>query len=152
MYGEWHLVENFSKCLLDVESKWSATKREILDWILVLEKWQQYLVGKPFDIVTDHATLQVFTYPTLNGRQTYWVESLADFEPTFVFSKGKLHLASDTLSRLPALITSLVNNTLALQEAVHLAQSNSFDWEFNHFKQLEVTLNIKFYSTLNITN
>ena len=50
-------MEYFSKHLSDVESKQSATKREMLGCILALEKWRLYLVGKPFDAVIDHASL-----------------------------------------------------------------------------------------------
>ena len=120
----------------------------MLGCILALEKWRPYLVGKPFDIVTDHASLQFFTsQQKLNRRQTRWVESLADFEPTFVFRKGKLHLAPDALSRLPALNAAHVSNGLALQEAVRLAQSDSSDQEFNHFKQLAMTSSSDFQFT-----
>ena len=54
-------------------------------------------------------------------QSTCWVESLADFEPSFNFKKVKLYLAPDTLPRLPALNASWLSNGLALQEAVHLA-------------------------------
>ena len=56
--GAWHPVKYFSKRLSEVESRWSATEREMLGCILALEKWRPYLVGQPFDIVTDHASLQ----------------------------------------------------------------------------------------------
>ena len=49
----------------------------------------------------------------------HWVESLADFEPTFAFRRGKLHLAPDGLFKLHAFNFALINNKLALQEAVH---------------------------------
>ena len=50
-------MEYFSKCLSDVESKWSVTEREMLGCIAGLEKWRPYLFGKPFDVVTDHTSL-----------------------------------------------------------------------------------------------
>ena len=44
----WHLVEYFSKRLNEIESRYSATEREMLDCILAMECWYPYLVGTPF--------------------------------------------------------------------------------------------------------
>ena len=51
----WHPVEYFSKRLNDTESRYSATEREILGCILAMEHWHLYLVGRAFDVLTDHA-------------------------------------------------------------------------------------------------
>ena len=58
--------------------------------------------------------------------------------------KGKLHLALDALPRLPAFNAAYVKNRLTLQEALHLAQFDSFNQEFNYLKQLAVTLSSGF--------
>ena len=50
----WHLVEYFSKRLNDTESKYSATEREMLGCILAMERWRPYLVGRAFDVLTNH--------------------------------------------------------------------------------------------------
>ena len=50
----WHPVEYFSKSLSDTESRYSATECEILGCILAIEHWHPYLVGRVFDILTDH--------------------------------------------------------------------------------------------------
>ena len=55
-YGNvWHLVEYFSKRLNDTESRYSAAEHEILVCILIMERWYPYLVGRAFDVLTDHA-------------------------------------------------------------------------------------------------
>ena len=51
----WHPVEYFSKRLNDTESRYSATEREMLGCILAMERWRPYLVGRAFDVLTDHA-------------------------------------------------------------------------------------------------
>ena len=51
----WHPVEYFSKRLNDTESRYSATEREMLGCILAVEHWRPYLVGRAFDVLTDHA-------------------------------------------------------------------------------------------------
>ena len=55
-YGDiWHPVEYFSKRLNYTESRYSATDREMLGCILAMERWCPYLVGKAFDVLTNHA-------------------------------------------------------------------------------------------------
>ena len=51
----WHLIEYFSKRLNDNESRYNATDCEILGCILAVEVGHPYLVGRAFDILTDHA-------------------------------------------------------------------------------------------------
>ena len=51
----WNPVEYFSKRLNDTESRYSATEREMLGCILAIEHWHPYLVGRAFDVLTDHA-------------------------------------------------------------------------------------------------
>ena len=51
----WHPVEYFSKRLNDTESRYSATEHEMLGCILAMEHWHPYLVGRAFDVLTDHA-------------------------------------------------------------------------------------------------
>ena len=50
----WQLVEYFLKRLNDTESRYSATEHEILVCILAMEHWHLYLVGRAFDILTNH--------------------------------------------------------------------------------------------------
>ena len=51
----------------------------------------------------------------------HWLESLAEFEMSFVFKKGKLHAAPDALSRVTALNAVNLSCKLALHEAVLFA-------------------------------
>ena len=51
----WHTVEYFSKRLSNTETRYSATEYEILGCILAMEHWHPYLVGRAFDVLTDHA-------------------------------------------------------------------------------------------------
>ena len=49
-----HPTEYFSNRLNDTESRYSATECEILGIILVMDYWHPYLVGRAFDVLTDH--------------------------------------------------------------------------------------------------
>ena len=50
----WHSVEYFSKRFNDTESRYSATAYKMLSCILEMEHWHPYLVGRAFDVLTDH--------------------------------------------------------------------------------------------------
>ena len=49
-----HPVEYFSKRLNDTESRLNATECEILGCIMTIEHWYPYLIGRAFDVLTDH--------------------------------------------------------------------------------------------------
>ena len=53
--GVWHPVDYFSRRLNDTEFRYSATEREMLGYVLVMERWHPYLVGRAFDVLTDYA-------------------------------------------------------------------------------------------------
>ena len=56
-------------------------ERELLAIIHALRVWRQYLLGKPFKIVTDHHSLQyLMTQPNLSKREARWVEMVAEFD------------------------------------------------------------------------
>ena len=123
----WHPVEYFSKRLNDTESRYSATEREMLGCILAMERWRPYLVGRAFDVLTDHAPNQyIRTQQKLSRRQARWLETLADYDANFVYVPGRIHSAPDALSRRPmaAAVLSLSDN-MVLQEAVTKAQQQS---------------------------
>ena len=64
-------VEYFSKRLNNTESRYSATECEMLGCILAMEHWHPYLVGRAFDILSDHGhhlvyqdSVEVFKMPS----------------------------------------------------------------------------------------
>ena len=128
-------MEYFSKHLSDTESLYCATKREVLVCILALQCWWQYLTGKQFDVLTDHAPNQyILSKQKLSHRQVYWVEVLAEYAANVVCKPGHVLSAPDALSRIPAL--HIIENNQALLEAVHLAQEGSTNKEFINFRHL----------------
>ena len=51
----WHPVEYFLKRLNDTEPMYSETECGMLGSILAIEHWHLYLVGRAFDVLTNHA-------------------------------------------------------------------------------------------------
>jgi hypothetical protein len=65
-----------------------------------LGKWRHYLMGKRFKLRTDHNGLKyLFDRPTLNARQSRWLEFLSEYDCDIKHIKGKENKVVDTLSR-----------------------------------------------------
>lgn len=62
--------------------------------------WRHYLLGKPFELKTDHMGLKyIFTQPNLNARQRRWLELLSEYDFGIEYIKGKENRVADALSR-----------------------------------------------------
>jgi hypothetical protein len=65
-----------------------------------LKKWMHYLMGKRFEPRTDHNGLKyLFDQPTLNARQSRWLEFLSEYDFDINHIKGKENKVADALSR-----------------------------------------------------
>jgi hypothetical protein len=66
----------------------------------VLRKWRHYLMGKRFELRTDHNGLEyLFDQPTLNARQSRWLEFLSEYDFDTKHIKGKENIVADALNR-----------------------------------------------------
>ena len=77
-------------------------EQELLAIITALTTWRHYLSGTstPVRVRTDHKSLIHFqTQPMLSGRQTRWLETLADYDYTIEYVKGEDNEVADALSR-----------------------------------------------------
>ena len=73
-------MEFFSKRLSSAERNYSATDREFVAIKLSLEKWRQFLVGKRFLLLTDHAALTyLHTTASVSRRNARWLDFLSQF-------------------------------------------------------------------------
>ena len=60
--------------------------------------WWHYLLGKPFELKTDHMGLRyIFTQPNLNARQIQWLEFLNEYDFGINYIKGKENRVVDAL-------------------------------------------------------
>ena len=96
----------WSKKLTPTQRRYSTTDRE---WLAVVEcvsrVWKHWLIGKEFEVLTDHAPLrQLLTRKgeEFTSRQLRWYERLEPFVFTVTYIKGANNVVPDALSRTPS--------------------------------------------------
>jgi hypothetical protein len=95
---------------------------ELLAIIYALKVWRHYLVGRKFELKTDHCGLQhLFMQSNLNARQWHWWELLSEYDFEITYIKGTVNRVADALSQRPHMFlvlplqTNLCENILTLQ-------------------------------------
>ena len=65
-----------------------------------LRKWRNYLMGKRFELRTNHNVMKyLFDQPTLNVRQSRWLEFLSEYDFDIKNIKWKENKVVDALNR-----------------------------------------------------
>lgn len=96
------VVAYFSKVLNRAETRYCATRRELLATISAIRHFKYYLCGRHFTIRTDHASLQwLMSFKEPEGQMARWLEELQSYEFTVLHRAGAQHSNADALSRRP---------------------------------------------------
>ena len=96
-----------SKKLSKAESNYSQLDREALSIVFGVKKFEMYLLGRKFELRTDHKPLlglfsnEKQISPNANARIIRWSLILSQFDYNLVFKSGKENVIADCLSRLP---------------------------------------------------
>ena len=89
-----------SQKLKEHEKNYATYDLELATIIHTLRKLRHYLMGKRFELRTDHNGLKyLFDQPTLNARKIRWLEFLCEYEFDIKHIKGKENKVADALSR-----------------------------------------------------
>ena len=65
-----------------------------------LKHWRHYLLGAPFQIKTDHKSLEYLqTQPHLSGRLVRWSQYLQEYDFSLQHIRGVDNIVADALSR-----------------------------------------------------
>ena len=69
-----------SRSLSKSQTKYSATRRELLALVTFTRQFRHYLLGQKFTIVTDHSALQwLHSFKDPDKITARWLEKLAPF-------------------------------------------------------------------------
>jgi hypothetical protein len=82
------------------EKNYETHDLEMAFIVHAIKKWRHYLMGKRFELMTDHNGLKyLFDQPTLNVRQSRWLEFLCEYDFDIKHIKGKENKVADAFSR-----------------------------------------------------
>jgi hypothetical protein len=89
-----------SRKLKEHEKNYASHDLELTAIIHTLRKWRHYLMGRRFELRTDHNGLRyLFDQPTINVRQSMWLEFLCEYDLDIKHIKGKENKVEGALSR-----------------------------------------------------
>jgi hypothetical protein len=89
-----------SKKLKEHEKNYATHDLELASIVHALKKWRHYLMGRRFELRKDHNGLKyLFDQPTLNVRQSRWLEFLCEYNFEIKHIKGKKNKVVDALNR-----------------------------------------------------
>nr|GEX65297.1 hypothetical protein [Tanacetum cinerariifolium] len=90
-----------SKIMIEAESTYTTTKKEMLSVVYAFEKFWSYLIMKKSIVYMDHSALKyLFAKKDSKARLLRWVLLLQEFTFKVIDTKGAENLAADHLSRL----------------------------------------------------
>ena len=96
-----------SRSLAPAEKKYAQLEKEGLAIVFGVKKFNQYLLGRKFAILSDHKPLQHLFSPSrpvpplASARIQRWALTLGAYDYTIEDKPGPEHANADTLSRLP---------------------------------------------------
>jgi hypothetical protein len=89
-----------SRKLKDHERHYATNDLELESIVHTLNMWRNYLMGKRFELKTDHSGLKyLFGQPSLNARKSRWLEFLIEYDFDIKQIKGKENKVDYALSR-----------------------------------------------------
>jgi hypothetical protein len=89
-----------SRKLKEHEKSYATHHLELAEIVHALTKWRHYLMGRRFELQTDHNGLNyLFDQSTLNARQSRWLEFLCEYDFDIKHIKGKENKVVDALNR-----------------------------------------------------
>ena len=84
------------------ELNYPVREKELLAIMHALKVWRVYLIDKPFQVETDHKSLEgVLTQHHSTRRIIRWIQDLSEFQPEFRYIPGETNTVADAISRLP---------------------------------------------------
>jgi len=100
--GDHNVVGIVSRCLSRLEMKYTTTEKELLVIIYSIGKFRVYLIGRHFEIVTDHRSLTFLQSASFqSGRIMRWILLLQQYTFSVTYCRGIDNVVADFFSRNP---------------------------------------------------
>lgn len=99
---EGGVIAYASRKLKKHEELYATHELELVAVMLALKLWRHYLIGRRFELRTDHQSLKnLFTQRDLNARQRRWSEFMSEYDFEISYIKGKENVVADALRMRP---------------------------------------------------
>ena len=95
-----HVIAYASRCLKKTEQHYSVIQKECLAVVFALKQFRHYLLGRPFQLLTDHSPLQWLSSQKMEGLLCRWSLVMQEYDFTIKYRKGCLNGNADVLSRV----------------------------------------------------
>ena len=100
--GSERVIAYGSRVLTRPERRYCVTRKELLAVVTYVQHFRSYLLGREFQLRTDHGSLTwLANFREPEGQLARWLEQLQEFHFQIVHRPGKKHLNADALSRRP---------------------------------------------------
>ena len=109
---EGHVIGYASRTLSRSESNYSVIQRECLAIVWGMKQFRHYLLGRPFQLMTDHAPLQWLAEQKSEGLLCRWALAVQEYDFSIVYRKGVSNGNADALSRRKDTIPLTVHSAL----------------------------------------
>ena len=120
-----------SRALTQSEKQYSTIQKECLAAVYAMKQFRHYLLGRPFQLVTDHAPLQWLCAQKMEGLLCRWALAMEEYNFQIVYRKGTLNGNADALSRRPHSISAPVAMTSTTKQITDVQQAQQNDSVFN---------------------
>lgn len=100
--GKEQVIAYGSYALTKEQRRYCVTRKELLAVVRFTRQFRHYLLGRPFIVRTDHASLRWLTrFREPQGQLARWLEELSQYNMVLQYRAGRDHGNADALSRLP---------------------------------------------------
>ena len=93
-----HVIAYASCSLTLSERNYSVIQQECLAIVFGLKQFHHYLLGKSFQLYTDHVPLQWLAEQTMEGMLFRWALAMQEYTFKIVYREGSANTNADALS------------------------------------------------------